>query len=425
MFDPEPALNSAPSPDPSAAAGSSRSVFLAGVSVIVLLFLIYFLTAVALSQVKNYFDYNNIFFDADQVEALQGWVAFHKGIHPLLLLFVVPLTAFCRFLIHDPVIVTLLVNALFGSVAVSLALIFFWKLTRTAINALLFSLVFALTGSQWIFSSVPDSYSLGAASVIAPFVLLIFCMKDRKLYLPWWIAAGILSFGVTVTNFGTTLICFISSVFFLKVKKIPRQILLYVTTILAVVTILNLAQHVRYPGSKLWYQPEEYFHEVAYMNFDLLKSRPLLVLSEAMKNMFLFDVVLGQPARIVLPRTNGATGWTFFRQLHFQSPWGLPALGLWLIVLTTGILGKFSRRSGNPLLTACCLSIALNLFIHIIYGVNVIFLYSSNFTFAVLLLALPWEEKPSWKTLAPSSLLLVFLALNNASIIRGMIQNFQ
>ena len=372
-----------------------------------------------LTQANAYFHYNNLFFSADHLEALKGWVPFHKGVHPLILIFVVPLTKLCRFLLNDAVLAGIVVNVGFGILGCWLAFLAFWKLVGNTLDSLIYTLFFGLTGSQWIFSAVPDSYALGAVSVIFPFLLLILCIKNQKPYLPLWVLAGILSFGVTITNFGTTLICFCAAMSSLNTKGKFLRTLMFICIVLGLVTVLNYWQLHYYPDSKLWYQPAEYSYEAQYMDFAALLESPGKIVAEVLKNFFVFNVVLGEPT--IWPLKRGGMGWSFYQQFRIFPAWGIPALALWLFVLGTGMMEKASRHRRYPLFWASCLSIAWNLAIHLVYGVKEMFLYSGHFTFPLILLSIHWEAKNDWKRRIAFVLLIICLGLNNLSVLKLML----
>jgi hypothetical protein len=384
--------------------------------VLFLLTLVYLVCALVLTHANIYFDHNNLFFSADHLEALRGWVPFHKGVHPLILVFVVPLTKLCRLLMNDSVLAGIVVNTGFGILGCCLAFLAFWKLLGNPLDPLLYTLFFGLTGSQWLFSAVPDSYSLAAVSIIFSFLLLIVCLKNQKLYSVLWVLAGILSFGVTITNFGGTLICFCAAMAGLKINRKFLGSLIYISIVLGLVTAANHAQLLYYPGSKLWYQPAEFSHEAQYMNFAGLLENPTKIFAEVLKNFFLFNVVLGEPALVALKRDG--IGWSFYEQFRIFLPWGIPAIALWLLILGTGMLEKASQYLKHPLFWASCLSIAWNLGIHLIYGVNEIFLYSAHFTFPLILLSVPWQAKSNWKERIAFILLITFTGLNNLAVFR-------
>jgi hypothetical protein len=396
-----------------------HTAFFLTLAAILFLTLVYLYSAFRLTHANNYFAHNNVFFGADHLEALKGWVPFHKGVHPLILILVLPLTRFCRFFLND-ISAGIVINAGFGILGCYLAFLSYRKLTGDGLDPLLYTLFFGFTGSQWILSAVPDSYSLGAVSVVFAFLLLIFCLSNQKLYSLFWVLAGILSFGVTITNFVTTLICFCTAMAGLKTDKKFLRFLIYICIVLGFVTALNHMQLFYYPGSKLWYRPAEFSYEAQYMNFGRLLESPARVLAEVLKNFFLFNVVLGEPAVVALKQ--GGMGWSYYEQCRISLPLGIPALALWLFVLAVGMMEKTSLYLKNPLFRACCLSIAWNLGIHLVYGINEIFLYSAHFTFPLILLSVPWEANCNWKLRIAFILLTIFSGLNNLSILRLLSQ---
>jgi hypothetical protein len=394
------------------------SGILAVLPAISFLALLYLNTAFLFTHAKIYYDHNNLFFSADHLEAIQGWIPFHKGVHPLILLFVLPLTHLIQWITNDPVSSALVVNSGFGVCTCLFAYFAFWKLTDSIFDSVLYTMFFGLTGSQWIFSAVPDSYSLAAFSIVFSFFLLIFCIKNQKRYFIWWIFAGILTFGVTITNFGTTLICFLAAMIGTDSNKKFVRVLLYFCLVLVIVTGLNFAQFHLYPGSKLWYQPAEFSYEAQYMNFAAIIQNPTKTIAEVIKNFFVFNVELGQPALVVLKRDG--MGWSFYNQFRLLWPWGIPAFVSWISILGFGLIEKSSQYIKRPLFWSCCFTIFWNLGIHLFYGTNEIFLYSGHFTFSVILLSMWWNVHANWKRRLILIATIIFTALNNFFVLANI-----
>jgi hypothetical protein len=181
---------------------------------------------------------------------------------------------------------------------------------------------------------------------------------------------------------------------------------------------LNFAQLYFYPGSKLWYQPAEFSNEAQYMNFFAILQSPAKTIGEVLKNFFLFNIELGQPALVVLKR-NGM-GWSFYNQFRLLLPWGIPAFLSWIFILGSGLIEKTSYYGKRPLFWACCFTILWNLGIHLNYGTNEIFLYSGHFTFAVILLSISWNVSANWKRRLIFIATILFTALNNFLVLANI-----
>jgi hypothetical protein len=70
-----------------------------------------------------------------------------------------------------------------------------------------------LTMSHLFFSVFPESRTLQICSIIPTYIIFLNSLRDKKLYFNYWVFAGVFSFGITITNFSTTLVCFIVALF--------------------------------------------------------------------------------------------------------------------------------------------------------------------------------------------------------------------
>ncbi len=132
-------------------------------------------------------------------------------------------------------------------------------------------------------------------SATALLLFLLLLQRDEK-KLTYLVPAGLLSFGITMTNFAQTCI-----LFFMTSPRV-KTILKYITLVMAFALLLAYVQHVLYPSSQPFYIPASYSQE-KYYQFNLLEAKPESVIARA--NVFARAISLFS---VVAPRTSDPAG---------------------------------------------------------------------------------------------------------------------
>jgi len=253
-------------------------------------FALYYMQGIALSKVTGYNIEQNIFFGADHLEPFWGWVRHHKGDHPLLLLMEVPLTNLLATVFPRRLYCTLMVNAFWGSLGILLSFFFFRQLTQHLASSVLLTVLFGLSASQLLFSSLPESYSFSALAIIITYFLFLFTLQRGRIYPGLWVAAGVLTLGVVVTDFAQTLICFAIALFAVERERRKIYVLLqYIGAVFLVVLALNMLQKFLLGGQSM-IDLRVYLYETTYLK-PLVFSHPVLVAKEIFSNFFLLNIV--------------------------------------------------------------------------------------------------------------------------------------
>ncbi len=362
------------------------------------------------------------------------FVRWSKGSHPLFILFLFPfsiLRAFSPPLSQE--ILAVILNSFFGASAIFLASLAFWNLTKRYFETLLLTILFGLSMSQLVFSSVPGVYSLASCSIITTYILFIACLQSRRVYLGYWIFAGIFSFGVTITNFAQTLICFTAVVLVLKQRKRVVTILEYVGAIVTFSFLLSILQKQIFPLTQYFFMPNMVTHELGFVKTSLL-SHPLLVLKEIIKNFFLVNFVSSSPFTgefvtrpwpiLASPIIMNLQLLKFYLRPLDYSIIGLIGMIIWSFLLLTGIakniIDFWHQKNGAFILAVSC-SVLFEMTLHSFHGAKYIFLFTCHFTFPVLLLAVNKSimNKTYFKIALVS--LIVLMGINNLMIMRQII----
>jgi hypothetical protein len=369
------------------------------------------------------FSTDDIFFDSDsflwRMRLATGNYRdyYWRSVHPLSLLIIRPLvTLIAFFLKGDRLAATFVLIAFTGALCVFLAW-YFTKLTiGNSLYALLIASMFGASTAQLVFSSLIETYIFLAASAL---IFLILLTKDSPLYI--LIITGLITFGITISNFGQTIITH------LFIKRDIKQWIKYGLIVAALVIPLTLLNNFIYPNS----QP--YFFDISTYNGEGHNTFPpnLQRANYLVRVMFLHSVVAPDPL-ILKEELPFLKVWMFrasikrtpMRIAVYDTWFGTSVAYCWLFLILLGgvFFLKNLRKQDNRFFFAFILLLLFYFFIHMQYGKDV-FLYSANWTYAIILfLALAWQELANKKWF--QIVLLVFLTLllvNNSRLIFTML----
>ncbi len=387
-------------------------------------FILYFKIGQAYRDMPGYSSNINIFFGADHVDALKGWVPNHKGIHPLVLLVVLPISWTLGQLFPTYESAMIVFAAGTGGVAIVCIFVTARMLLERTIVAAGVAVFYGVSMSQMVFGSIPDTYELSIISLVPTYILTFLCLKKRKLYLPFWIAAGVLSFGITITNSIQTALCLCVVLFALK-SGIERfkKLIIFVALVGLIGLALNLVQKGFIPDAKLVFKPDVYDHEMQYTS-KLLFNKPLFVVKEILKNFFLYSYI-GQ-----FPIATAFVAGVRLKLVYYKAAvdygW-LPLIAalLWIGLYLRGLYFNLRENNTDRLFAiAMLLSFGANIGLHSIYGTREIFLYTPHFSLAVLLACLSANNTRSNYVSACWWLLAILVGLNNLNVIQQMLEKF-
>ncbi|HYW19709.1 MAG TPA: hypothetical protein VE956_10415 [Nodularia sp. (in: cyanobacteria)] len=386
-------------------------------------FVIYLILGLQISPSFNAFEY----FGADIGEQINGWTSMewnlnHKGSHPLILLFVDFIGSGIHQLISSKVLTVLLLNAFFASLAVFLAFIFFRLVLGKFIDATLLTLVFGFSMSQLVFGAIPETYAFAAASIIATHILFFICLRDKKLYTEYWVLTGLFTFGITITNFAQSIICFSIVVILLRRKDRLAIVAEYIGVVVLICFLLSLIQYKIFNTAALFFVPSTVVTELKYTAIKII-NQPLTTLYELGKHFFIVNFVTASPlplAEEILTR-RPIIGF-FQRPLNYNFA-GLVGIVLWLSIFISGLFKNIQMIHQNrPMFYGLFLCILFNIALHSVFGVNEMFLYTCHFTFLVLAIVtnLSLIKNRSYK--AGLVALIVLMGTNNLWVMKQIIE---
>jgi hypothetical protein len=317
-------------------------------------------------------------------------------------------------------VAAVLLNAAAGGLSVALFALLLLRLEIPVPRAAAWTLSFALSSSQLVFGSLPESWAFSVASLLLLFVLGARPEPPRD----GLIGAGVLAFGMLVTNLGAALL--------VRRRWRPerpgaalKSLVLYALAVLAVTAAFNAVQLYVYPGTT-HYIPTQPLARDDRMSFVwpagagdvVVRLRELaahfLFFNLAAPELLLAD--MGGPDKVVdFP----------YATLQAWRPLGVVHALAWIALLAIGAHAAWrSRLLRDPIARALLGWIAANAALHLVFGTS-LFLYSCQWTFAVLALAalgLQRAEALGRRLDAALAALVLVQAANNALFLRDLFQ---
>ena len=376
-------------------------------------------------MVDNYFDTDSV----DWINRLSSnldHLLELRSVHPFAFLLLRPPTwLLSLFLNGDKFHAAILLNSIAGGLCVYLAWRFFKRRTGNTSYALLIAALLGLSNSQLILSTFLETYIFSAAALIA----FLFLLESETYSLKHLVPAGVIVFGITITNFVQTCI-----LFFMNPAR-RRSILLFVTAVVVIAIFAAFVQDILYPSNNPFFIPSNLMGESAY-RFNLFKAEPRLIVSRVnllLRHIALFDVVAPRP--LILTDEVGCAFpclQTYYKHRGVYVISSYVGFGSWLarswfaaLLIAGGLyVWKLFKSPQKPYLqSALLLTILFNFILHMFYGDDPI-LYSPDWTYAVVFFfGISYEDLAGKKWF--QAILLVFLGcllINNLDLFRKTLE---
>ena len=347
-----------------------------------------------------------------------------RFVHPFVLLLLRPPVWFISlFLQGDKYHATLLLNATFGGVCVFLTWLYFIKRTGKTVYALLIAALLGLSNAHLVLSSFLETYIFSAAALIAFFILA----QSKKSQFWHLVLAGLVTLGITVTNFIQTCI----DVFVIRPDR--NIIFKYILTVLSFGVLLAFAQNIIYPNSDPLYLTDRYKSEKGNMkDYSGMTTEQIVyhLTSRAnvmFRNTLLFSMVAPRPIihseeiicdpvcfRVMRPYRGG------YRYASYVG-FGSLLARLWFLGLMSAFvifLWQFVKTPKEVILQiALLLNILFNYVLHMRYGDDPL-LYTPDWTYAlVFFFGISFERWKDYKLLQICLIaFLTGLVINNLNL---------
>ncbi|MBK9924924.1 MAG: hypothetical protein IPP66_06475 [Anaerolineales bacterium] len=377
------------------------------------------ITSPDLHLADNYFDTDSPIW-VNFLTANRDQVMSMRAVHPYALMLLRPQVWLLSILMYgDKFHATILLNALYGGACVFLAWLFFKRRTNNTTYALIIAALLGLSNSHLLLSSFLESYIFSAAMLVASVVILQ--NKDAKLI--HVIPVGLITFGITITNFIQTCITFFLTQW--SIKKTFK----YVSITIVLATILTFTQTLLQPNSQPFYIPSNIGNESVFKRevVGVPLSETISRVNVITRTMTLFSVVAPRPL-ILLEEIGCSTPCfntiRFFRgEYQYASYIGFGSwlARLWFLLLVIAALifiwNLFRNPRNSALQAALVLNLLFNFVLHMNYGDDPM-LYSPNWTYALVFFVGISYEKMADKKWFQVGLLIFLTALlfNNVEL---------
>ncbi|MFC1497794.1 discoidin domain-containing protein [Verrucomicrobiota bacterium] len=330
-------------------------------------------------------DYDGLVFHADTAEVAEDITRFHTpnhgdtNVHPLFVLLINPFGVLLAKIFPVPQAV-LILNTIIGILIVWTAYLFFANAGLSFFQTLLWSVLTGASACNMFFAIIPERHITASLAITFMCLSAIKYSGRIKKFLP----AGILSLGITITNFFQCLILFAASLLNKlpssngKIIKIIKKTTAFSAATLVTTTALSLIQSWIWPHTRFFFIPSVYKEETSFLftpdNLKALFTRFLELLS----HIFYFNIAAPSP----LLRHD--TLMFDLRSFACYSFVGCLTITLWSILAALSIY-LFSRghRRWSKIQAGLLLCILFNVFLHMFYGDD-FFIYTTNWTFIVI-----------------------------------------
>jgi hypothetical protein len=336
--------------------------------------------------------YNSVLFETDagpwmNILASPQSDAINRAVHPLSLLIARPLMRLPGIFMGEHWhLATILVVAFLSGSCILMAYLFVKRATGAETYSFLFAILLGSTSTHLLFGSLTENYVFGMTSLILFFLLI----QSEESRLSRLVPAGVIVFGITVTNIAQTAI----GLFFHKFGfwKTVR----YCFLVLTLGVTLTMLTDAVYPNAQtFFFVPADLAFEENFVKPTY--ESPLASVKEKFqvttRTMLLYEIVAPEPLVVIsqkktdpFPTIDLKTyDW---REHTFASykGWGNLPLIAWLILLAGAFLLiiKNARTSKHlPLMLGLLGSLGFNFLMHNFYGTE-LFLYTPYWAYALV-----------------------------------------
>lgn len=343
------------------------------------------------SRAPRIFDYLDQVFDADlglwtiYLTHLKG-PFFHNPVHPLIPLLLLPWGAALRELLRwcgvemAGRLAAGLLCAVAGGATVGAFRLLLEGLGVGAARARAFTLVFALSATQVVFSSLPESYAFSALTL----VIVFWTATPPRRSLAARLSAGVVSFGVTTTNLVAVALAHLD--WRRDGQRAPRMALRSTGLVFLAAAAVAVLQQALFPGARPFFLTGPLRGGYASSLVHFHSTRDLAERAATVATHVVF-VGLAAPRVTVDEVSRPRVSIDFERSpIPALRPAGAAHAVLWGVLVATAGWGL--RRGGNEKSGVSIALLGWLAFVgalHLFFGAS-LFLYSGHWVFALVAL---------------------------------------
>ncbi|MBN8579732.1 MAG: hypothetical protein J0L96_03590 [Anaerolineae bacterium] len=401
----------------------------------------FFLIELIISRSLNHpaLETNTVLFEADAgpwmtILASPESAPINRAVHPLSLILIRPLVRFVSGLMGEHYALGgMIVVSLVAAACVFMTWLFVKRVTNSSTYAFIFAIFLGSTATHLLFGSLAENYIFGAAALIF-FFLLIQSNETRFSFL---VPAGLLLFGITITNIAQGGIALFFNKFGFK------RLFQYSILVFSLGILLTLATNIIYPKHiTYFFVPEDIAFEFNFVSPDNagVLSDPIRLsdsqsftrkLNVVSRSVLLYgivapDVIESVSEKPPFPTIDLKTFDVRTGELASYKGFANLPLVLWLVLFISafGMFVKNIQTSKHtPLMLSLLGALGFNFIMHLFYGTE-LFLYTSYWVYAfVLFIALALSDFSESAWLQWGLALIVFaLMFNNFNFIFNIFQ---
>ena len=413
---------------------STKDRIIAGL-IFLLFFGIYFGLSRQLVQNTSIAKYDDILFEIDTARAIIDMTIFsgyhyRTEVHPIYVLMINPIGEVLGRIIPTNEMTSIVINVFFGTAGTTLAYLVLRLADAKISTAVLFALIFGFSTSQLYLSIIPDTASLAIVTLLVTYALFTIALRTQHMPEWAWIIAGILTLGVTTTNFAQTVLCYtVLHLHEMRKSKLGMffwRTTRYILIVLLIVIPLSLVQKAIYPSTTLFFLPQVYVDELGYASVSIF-SAPLEVIPVILKSFFADTVIAPQPVILEIATTMMPA--VTFTHSGVYTRIGYMGLLIWIFIMGIGMYKMLLDKKFGLLELGQAACLGINLILHSFYGIGEknkieLFLYTGNLTFLVMMIFIrPFSYiKNRIMQFATLASMAAAAAINNIHILQQIIQ---
>ena len=391
---------------------------------VVLSLALYGVLAFRLAQ-GSYLDYNNLAFDfdpADTVGTFSGTPGDFNVKHPLVVM-LRPLAWPLLMAGLTAKEATALVMTGFGSATVAMCFVFLRKAAIEPPIAAVLTLLFMVTGTQIFTSIITETYSIAGFSIALTWVIANARIADASQFRRLRYAAGILTFGTTITNVVQTFIAEMLVAWKWQgfVRAIRRCIVFGIILAIPILILLVAIWH-----DTLREALKDPILAIKHLWWQQTKG-PRTGAGQVPLTFFTFSFVSPNYSWLMLPE---GINMRDFREYSFPFP-GQIAAPLWLAFCAVGTVAGFGHHRYRIIASGIAVALVCNLLFHLDFQFRgSLYLYAAHMHFLIFALSAglaPWltAANTSGKAyIAVVLLLAVLVGADNLPVAHAFVTDF-
>lgn len=332
---------------------------------------------------------------------------YRMNLHPLFVLLTMPIVYAIKIPFSlNAVIAVRLVMAGLTFLWFGCLFILFRVIGLRRFDATLFSILAGISAASMFWFVIPETYPFGSYTMLLG--LLLAAVAEYRLLSPlWYVGVGILTLGVTVTNW-------MVGIFAAIVNHPWKKALLIILQTYLVVAVLVIVQKLIFPAFNAGFLK---LFLTAHDEAESTTSGTQVLYGGALTQIkcFIFDT-------IVLPRINllkndfaiGSKMSVALSPPGSASVWGSIAVVLWIALFSLGVWALFSLKQNRKFRIVLGLSLLGQLALEILYG-DERFVHSIHFLpFLIVVAALSTLTRARVLALVLAGALVVTAGINNS-----------